>query len=276
LRGSAGCAGAPLTDLRRQAVRSERGATVVALVTVVAVESSGFRGAEMSEPSETRPPNACRTCGADIPPPKGKAVAGRLMLEGWHVYRCLSPNGPFDLIAFREGVTRRIEVRTGHYSEYGRLVYSDDRDAYVTEFGVWIADGNLVEFEECGPVECVKLAAREKRDAEVAELIRQATEKAIEGVTTPVIEAHSKEVAEQNAVIRWQRSEMARLLRSVKSLETKLARLQTKRAAARKANTHSRSTLSPKHRELLACKKAERERIKAEIRATELLSQGDD
>lgn len=39
-------------------------------------------------------------------------VAAYLFREGWHVYRSLSQTGPIDLIAYKDGVTIYIEVKT--------------------------------------------------------------------------------------------------------------------------------------------------------------------
>lgn len=38
-------------------------------------------------------------------------VASQLMLAGWHVFRSLSPCAPFDLVAFKDGTTMRLEVK---------------------------------------------------------------------------------------------------------------------------------------------------------------------
>jgi len=40
-------------------------------------------------------------------------VASDLMLKKWYVYKCLGVNSPFDLYAYRDGVEKRIEVKTG-------------------------------------------------------------------------------------------------------------------------------------------------------------------
>jgi hypothetical protein len=40
-------------------------------------------------------------------------VATYLMTRGYYVFRALSPTGPFDLVAFKNGKTLKIEVKTG-------------------------------------------------------------------------------------------------------------------------------------------------------------------
>jgi hypothetical protein len=43
-------------------------------------------------------------------------VSARLLFDGWHVFRALSPNGPVDLIAVKDGcLPRYLEVRCGSY-----------------------------------------------------------------------------------------------------------------------------------------------------------------
>lgn len=39
-------------------------------------------------------------------------ACAELMRLGYHVYRCESPNAPFDLVAYKDGVCKRVEVKT--------------------------------------------------------------------------------------------------------------------------------------------------------------------
>lgn len=39
-------------------------------------------------------------------------ACAELMRLGHHVYRCESPNAPFDLAAYKDGVCKRVEVKT--------------------------------------------------------------------------------------------------------------------------------------------------------------------
>jgi len=39
-------------------------------------------------------------------------ACAHLMRQGWHVFRCESPNSPFDLVAYREGEFLRVEVKS--------------------------------------------------------------------------------------------------------------------------------------------------------------------
>ena len=55
-------------------------------------------------------------------------VAVDLMLKKWYVYKCLGVNSPFDLYAYRDGVHKRIEVKTGRINNVtGKLCYPKPR-----------------------------------------------------------------------------------------------------------------------------------------------------
>jgi hypothetical protein len=43
-------------------------------------------------------------------------VCVHLMRQGYYVYRAESPHGPFDLVAYRDGVTLRVEVKSMNWS----------------------------------------------------------------------------------------------------------------------------------------------------------------
>lgn len=40
-------------------------------------------------------------------------VGADLLMAGYEVYRAMSPSSPCDLLIMKDGVTRRVEVRTG-------------------------------------------------------------------------------------------------------------------------------------------------------------------
>jgi hypothetical protein len=61
-----------------------------------------------------------QTCGAAAE----LLVTADLMFRGWVVYRAVSPNAPWDLMACKGDKTLRIEVRSGTRSGTGRLAYS--------------------------------------------------------------------------------------------------------------------------------------------------------
>lgn len=51
-------------------------------------------------------------------------VCADLMYRGWHVYRCVSPHAPADLIATKGESMVRVEVRAGtRHARSGRLIY---------------------------------------------------------------------------------------------------------------------------------------------------------
>lgn len=48
----------------------------------------------------------------------GELIAcAELMRRGFHVFRCESPNAPFDLVAYRDGQCQRVEVKTITFTE---------------------------------------------------------------------------------------------------------------------------------------------------------------
>lgn len=49
------------------------------------------------------------------------AVSIDLMRKGWHVFRAISPACPVDLIAMRDGVIYRVQVKKGRLTKAGGL-----------------------------------------------------------------------------------------------------------------------------------------------------------
>ena len=52
-------------------------------------------------------------------------VAADLMLRGFEVFRALSPSCSADLVIHKDGLTQRVEVRTGVYAQSGSRVVND-------------------------------------------------------------------------------------------------------------------------------------------------------
>ena len=81
-------------------------------------------------------------------------VAARLMLDGWGVYLAASPNSPVDVIAFKDGVSRFIEVRAGQIGVNGRLYYPKlVHDGYPrpTEMAVYVASNDSIHYLPISP-----------------------------------------------------------------------------------------------------------------------------
>lgn len=47
-----------------------------------------------------------------------------LLKAGYYVFKSITPNSPYDIVATKENKSYKIEVRTGYYGEAGRLIYS--------------------------------------------------------------------------------------------------------------------------------------------------------
>lgn len=43
------------------------------------------------------------------------------------MFRCVAPNSPFDLMAWRNGTSLKIEVKTGYYTVSGTIGYPTHR-----------------------------------------------------------------------------------------------------------------------------------------------------
>ena len=59
-------------------------------------------------------------------------VSASLLKDGWDVYRAVSPSSKCDLVAIKDGIIRRVEVKTGYrYVEMGRILTpSSDHNEY--------------------------------------------------------------------------------------------------------------------------------------------------
>ena len=73
-------------------------------------------------------------------------VAVHLMKRGWHVFRPLSSHCFCDLIAFREGRIRYIEVRLGIQLLKGRVTYGKHIHQDATEFAIWTKTSSKITF----------------------------------------------------------------------------------------------------------------------------------
>lgn len=69
------------------------------------------------------------------------------MTKGYYVFRSLTPNSPYDIIAVKDGEQPRlIEVRTGFYSTSGKLSYPAKLHGSATEFAVVTHTDNKVHY----------------------------------------------------------------------------------------------------------------------------------
>jgi hypothetical protein len=73
-------------------------------------------------------------------------VCAKLMGHGWHVFRCQSPNAPFDLVAVKGDRIRKIEVRTGNISDNGVRTWPSLVRPAATEHAVYYPRTGAVEF----------------------------------------------------------------------------------------------------------------------------------
>lgn len=74
-------------------------------------------------------------------------VAARLMLEGWHVFRALSPSCFCDIIAVIEGISRYIEVRTGWRNSDGSIKCPHPKHGIgATEYAVYLHSDDKIYF----------------------------------------------------------------------------------------------------------------------------------
>lgn len=76
-------------------------------------------------------------------------VAATLMFEGWSVFQSAGPNGPVDIVAFRNGVTRLLECRTGRPKRDGSLSFPRNLHKgfpQPTEFAVYVPSTGDVRF----------------------------------------------------------------------------------------------------------------------------------
>jgi len=84
-------------------------------------------------------------------------VCAKLMEEGWHVYRCQSPNGPFDIVAVRDLTVRRIEVRTGKVLPSGFKIWAKKCHKLATEYAVYFPQNSTIEYHPIDSIHIVKV-----------------------------------------------------------------------------------------------------------------------
>lgn len=73
-------------------------------------------------------------------------VAAHLLLNGWSVFRSLSPACYCDIIAVRGGVVRHLECRTGKRSADGVVAFPQEARKGATEFAVYCPADGALEF----------------------------------------------------------------------------------------------------------------------------------
>ncbi len=71
-------------------------------------------------------------------------VSAKLMSQGYHVFRALSPCCPFDIVAVKGDEVRRIEVRTGRRNKQGTIATTKSHHEMATEIAVFIPEENEV------------------------------------------------------------------------------------------------------------------------------------
>jgi len=71
-------------------------------------------------------------------------VAADLLKNGWSVFRSVSPHAFCDLVACKESVTRKIEVRTGSALFDGSASYSKKIAEHATEFAIYIPETGAI------------------------------------------------------------------------------------------------------------------------------------
>lgn len=74
-------------------------------------------------------------------------AAADLIARGYEVYRALSPSSKSDLVVIKDGVIKRVEVRTGYrYKTSHDLFFSKDR-CHSDMFAVVVSPGVSAETE---------------------------------------------------------------------------------------------------------------------------------
>ena len=103
-------------------------------------------------------------------------VASQLMLEGWHVYKACSPNGPVDLIAHKGDQVRYLECRAGIVNKSGELKCPTQFRAGMprpTEFAVFHPVSHTVHYFNIIPTISVQSDPRSHED-EIGAVMRNA------------------------------------------------------------------------------------------------------
>lgn len=73
-------------------------------------------------------------------------IATDLMKHGWAVFRALAPTCFCDLVAFKDGRQRYIEVRTGAINTAGELIYPRKIATGATEYAVWARNTGEIRY----------------------------------------------------------------------------------------------------------------------------------
>lgn len=76
-------------------------------------------------------------------------VCSDLLKTGYSVFRSVSPSCFCDLIAIRDGVVKKIEVRTGYRGVNGKILFPKNThttNGKPTDFAVYIRSENTVEY----------------------------------------------------------------------------------------------------------------------------------
>lgn len=74
------------------------------------------------------------------------AVANDLLYKGYSVFRSLTPNGPYDLVACRGRVVKKIEVRMGHRTLSGRVQANRHLQPGATDLAVFVVEDAAIEY----------------------------------------------------------------------------------------------------------------------------------
>lgn len=87
-------------------------------------------------------------------------VCAKLMELGFHVFRCQSPNGPFDVVAIKGDIIRKIEVRTGRLSRTGGKSWDTDYYEEANEVAVYYPQLNIVDFHTISSTQVAFIVAK--------------------------------------------------------------------------------------------------------------------
>jgi PD-(D/E)XK endonuclease len=72
------------------------------------------------------------------------ATCNNLLGDGYSVYRSITPNSPFDLVAYRDGKVRLIEVRTGFLSPSSEVAFKKYVHEGASEYAVHLRDQDTI------------------------------------------------------------------------------------------------------------------------------------
>ena len=71
-------------------------------------------------------------------------VAVKLMENGWSVFKSLSPASAFDLIAFKNGVMKKVEVKTGHRWKDGKVSFPKHPHSHHDHMAIVVEAGEIL------------------------------------------------------------------------------------------------------------------------------------